>query len=201
MLVYSFSMTYVAFLSLLLVVMALDIILNNPQVPISKLTLWTYGAPQVADDLFFQSTMAAAPRLRKFLHRRYHRFITLSDKCEQDFVTEVTKNALPSHQMNLRGKAARKLGGVRGHVTHFDVAKPHYVLTPEQWKEVVVSGGKSPTRSAVAAHSTINYMRGISRESANHPLETSLPPPMSQWLQNDIDATKDDMQGYSLNEL
>ena len=179
--------------------MALDIILNNPQVPISKLTLWTFGAPQVADDLFFQSAMVAAPRLRSFLHKRYHRFITLSDTCEQDFVAEVTKNALPSHQMNLRGKAARKLGGVRGHVTHFDVAKPHYVLTPEQWMEAV--SDKSSTRSKIAAHSIINYLRGLSRESKHHPLETSLPSPMSQWLQYDNTATNDESEKKSLNEL
>ncbi|GKY96676.1 hypothetical protein MPSEU_000627200 [Mayamaea pseudoterrestris] len=165
-------------------IMALDILLNFPQVPVSKLTLWTFGAPQVADHLFLQSAMAQAPRLRSMLQKRYHRFVTLSDQCQGDFVAEVTKNALPSHQRNLRGRAARKLGGVRGHVVHFDVNKPHYLLTPEQWMEVAVTAAeKSTTRSTLAAHSMVNYFRGISRESRHHPLTTNLPPEMALWLQ------------------
>jgi hypothetical protein len=33
----------------------------------------------------------------------------------------------------------------------------------------------SSTRSTLAAHSTLNYLRGISRESKDHPLSTDLP--------------------------
>jgi hypothetical protein len=172
--------------------MALDIIINFPEVPVSRLHLWTFGAPQVADDVFIRSAIDAAPRLRDFVQEngngRFHRFVTLSDDCEADFVSEVAKGFLPTHKGNLRGRAARRLGGVHGHVVHF--ADPHYLLTPDQYSSNIgnsteAAGAlpfKTTTRSAVAAHSTINYLRGISRESTDHPLSTDLPPKIVDWL-------------------
>jgi hypothetical protein len=173
---------------------ALDIIINFPEVPVSRLHLWTFGAPQVSDDVFIRSAIDAAPRLRDFVQEngsgRFNRFVTLSDDCEADFVSEVTKGLLPSRKGNLRGRAARRLGGVHGHVVHF--ADPHYVLTPEQYGSNIANGnatkaeGASPfkttTRSVYAAHSTINYLRGISRESKYHPLSTDLPSKIVDWL-------------------
>ena len=170
--------------------LALDIVINFPDVPISSFHLWTYGAPQVADDLFLQSAIATAPRLLQFLQehgkRRFHRFVTLSDDCRVDFVSTVTERALPAHKRNLRGKAARALGGVRGSVVHF--AKPHYLLTPHQFmtnNEMDVNGtapNKTTTTSTLAAHSTINYLLGISRESRDHPLSTDLPSHLKAWF-------------------
>ena len=170
--------------------LALDIVINFPDVPISSFHLWTFGAPQVADDLFLQSAIAAAPRLLQFLHehgkRRFHRFVTLSDDCKVDFVSTVTKRALPAHRRNLRGKAARALGGVRGSVIH--LAKPHYLFTPYQYTangqdhaNGTVSN-KTTTRSALAAHATINYLQGISRESRDYPLSTDLPSNLKAWF-------------------
>lgn len=62
---------------------------------------------------------------------RFHRFVTMSDNCDVDVISEVTKQTLASHKRNLQEKAARRLGGVHGHVVHF--AEPHYLLTPEQY--------------------------------------------------------------------
>lgn len=160
--------------------MALDIMLNFPRAKVSQVHLWTFGAPQVTDDIFYQSAMKAAPKLRKFLRQRYYRFLSLSDVCETDFVAEVTQKALPAHQMNLRGTAARKLGGVHGSVIHFDATDPHYVLTPEQWSNTLRE--KSPTRNAITAHSMMNYLQGIARESRHFPIETDLPVDMIDWL-------------------
>ncbi|KAI2506641.1 hypothetical protein MHU86_7742 [Fragilaria crotonensis] len=170
--------------------LALDIVVNFPDVPVSSFHLWTYGAPQVADDLFLRSAIAAAPRLRQFLQehgkRRFHRFVTLSDDCKVDFVSTVTERALPAHKRNLRGKAARTLGGVRGSVVH--LAKAHYLFTPYQYN--ASNGGrtngavpnKTTTSSTFAAHSTINYLQGISRESRDHPLSTDLPLNLKEWF-------------------
>lgn len=170
--------------------LALDILINFPDVPVSLLQVWTFGAPQVADDLFLESATVAAPRLRQFVHNngngRFHRFVTLSDDCQVDFVSTVTERALPAHQQNIRGKAARKLGGVRGNVVH--LAKPHYLLTPEQFNSSNTDVDdnmlqhKTATRSTLAAHSMINYLQGISRESSDHPLSSDLPPESRSWI-------------------
>jgi Lipase (class 3) len=40
----------------------------------------------------------------------------------------------------------------------------------------------STTRSTLAAHSTANYLKGISRESKDHPLTTDLPEEVRDWL-------------------
>ena len=178
--------------------MALDILVNFPSIPVSKLHLWTFGAPQIADDIFLYSAMEAAPRLEEFLQSngRFNRYVTLSDDCKVDAVSELTKNTLATHNPNLHGHAARKLGGVHGHVVHF--AEPHYLLTPDQYngwtttsttttttKEQPSEGkssSKSTTRSSFAAHFTINYLLGISRESRDHPLLTDLPLRVKEWL-------------------
>lgn len=169
--------------------LALDIVINFPDVPVSKLHLWTFGAPQVADDVFLQSAIAAAPRLRQFVEKhgngRFHRFVTLSDDCKVDFVSVVTGIALPTHSRNLRGSAARRLGGVRGNVVHF--ASPHYLLTPDQYSANGTDTKGTPppkttTRSTLAAHSIINYLQGISRESSEHPLLTDLPLEWREWV-------------------
>jgi hypothetical protein len=170
--------------------LALDIVINFPDVPISSFHLWTYGAPQVADDLFLHSAITAAPRLRQFLQetgkRRFHRFVTLSDDCKVDFVSTVTERALPAHKRNLRGMAARTLGGVRGSVVH--LATPHYLFTPYQYNasnDGRTNGAvpnKTTTSSTLAAHSTLNYLQGISRESRDHPLSTDLPLRLKEWF-------------------
>jgi hypothetical protein len=167
----------------------LDIVINYPKVPVKRLHLWSFGAPQVADDVFLQSAMEAAPRLRSFVERngngRFHRFVTLSDDCQVDFVSTVAERALPFHtHQNLRGKATRKMGGVRGHVVHF--ADPYFLLTPDQFFSVNATArkleGKATTRSTIEAHSTVNYLLGISRESREHPLLTDLPLDLKEWI-------------------
>mmetsp|Transcript_13366 Transcript_13366/g.32167 ORF Transcript_13366/g.32167 Transcript_13366/m.32167 type:complete len:565 (+) Transcript_13366:229-1923(+) len=155
-----------------------DILINFPQVPVRKLHLWTFGAPQVADSLFLESAIRAAPRLKSFLlnrgHGRYHRFVTLSDTCKVDMISEVAKTTLAAHKTNLHGRSARKLGGVHGHVSHF--AEPHYLLTPIQLDATNnASTLKTGTHSTVAAHNMDNYLQGISRESRGHPLSVTMP--------------------------
>jgi hypothetical protein len=159
-----------------------DIIINHPEVPVGKLHLWTFGAPQVADSLFLESAIQIAPRLKRFLKKRgngrFHRFVTLSDDCKVDVVAEVAKNALAAHKRNFHGRSARRLGGVHGHVLHF--AEPHYLLTPDQFG--VVSDGIetiTATHSTLAAHSLSNYLQGLSRESRDHPLDTTMPMKLS----------------------
>ena len=128
--------------------------------------------------------MNAIPRLRSFFHSngRHHRFVTLSDDCQLDFVATVAGKALPSHSRKLRGHVARKLGGMRGGAAHF--ADPHYLFTPEQYhgdanlSKNSSARGKAETtntRTALDAHSMVNYIQGISRESSEHPLSTDLP--------------------------
>jgi hypothetical protein len=160
-----------------------DIIINHPEVPVGKLHLWTFGAPQVADSLFLESAIQIAPRLKRFLKQRgngrFHRFVTLSDDCKVDVVAEVAKNALAAHKGNFHGRSARRLGGVHGHVSHF--AEPHYLLTPDQFG--MVSDGNettTATHSTLAAHSLSNYLQGLSRESRNHPLDTTMPAKLSE---------------------
>jgi len=165
--------------------LALDIVINFPHVPVSKLYVWTFGAPQVTDDVFLRSAVEASPRLRSFVEkgsrRRFHRFVTLSDKCKVDFISTFSARALPSHKRNIRGHVARRLGGVRGNIVHF--ADPHY-LSPSDYRRVnttrASTNGASPTastttKSTVEAHLLKNYLRGISRESIDHPLCSDLP--------------------------
>ncbi len=162
--------------------MALDLILNIPTISVSKLHLWTFGAPQIVDSGFLESAVNNAPRLQSFITgRNAHRFVTVSDNCLPDVISEVAKKSLPSHKLvGFHGKVARKLGGVSGHIVHF-TAEPHYLLTPQQFHNAT-SGNNTKTYSTMAAHSTVNYLHGISRESKYHPLQTDLPQQLRQWL-------------------
>lgn len=173
--------------------LTLDIIINFPDVPISNLYLWTFGAPQVADDVFLRSAIAVVPRLGKFLRKKhnFHRFVTFSDKCHVDLVSVVTEKALSPKSANkkrktLRGSASRLLGGVRGNVTHF--AEPHYLFTPQQAgvNDDTTKASSSTTQSVLDAHSMVNYLGGISRESRHHPLSTDLWPEMKVWLGEEL---------------
>lgn len=192
--------------------MALDLVVNFPHVPVKKLHLWTFGAPQIADSIFLESVVQMAPRLRPFVtgrNGRYHRFVTVSDDCRPDVVSEVTKQSLPSHQRKgLHGKVARRLGGVHGSVVHV-IFEPHYLLTPQQVNKTsssaptemmmkndleheeyptdavpitTMTSRTTKTHSTVAAHATINYLQGISRESRHHPLQTDLPDAIRKWV-------------------
>lgn len=174
--------------------LVLDIIINFPHVPVSKLHLWTFGAPQVADKRFFLSAIQVVPRLRSFVqqkHGRFHRFVTMSDKCEADLVSTLVEKALPFHRRNLRGRAARRLGGARHAAVHF--ADPHFLLTPHQFDNGANSSIETTetrlinttTRSAIAAHSIVNYVDAISRESKDHPLSTDLPFEIRAWLREE----------------
>lgn len=163
--------------------LALDLVLNFPTISVRRLHLWTFGAPQIVDSVFLTSALTIAPRLGDFISgRNAHRFVTVSDHCRPDVVSEVTKNSLPSHKpKGLHGKVARTLGGVHGPIVHF-TAEPHYLLTPRQYHNDTIAHNHSKTTSTVAAHSTVNYLQGISRESRHHPLQTDLPEVLQLWL-------------------
>lgn len=178
--------------------LTLDIIINFPKVPIRNLHLWTFGAPQVADDVFLRSAIAIVPRLGKFLRKKdnFHRFVTFSDNCHVDLVSVVTEKALSpkpalQNRKTLRGSASRRLGGVRGTVTHF--AEPHYLLTPHQVgeKNNKTATESSTTQSALHAHNMVNYLRGISRESQDYPLSTDLWPEIKVWLGEEMNDSPD----------
>jgi hypothetical protein len=169
---------------------ALDIIINFPEIPVSRLHLWTFGAPQISDDIFLASALQAAPRLKKFIrvngNGRFHRYITMSDKCKPDVVSVATGQALNTRKKNFHGRAAHRLGGVHGDVVH--LADPKFLLTPDQYSNSNGTVGPdvrkrgTTTHSAVAAHALLNYLHGISRESKDHPLRTDLPSPMVEWI-------------------
>lgn len=165
--------------------MALDIILNFPSVPIHKLHLWTFGAPEVADDLFLHSAMKASPRLKAYIlnnrGRRYHRYVTLFDKCKVDVVSTIASKALPSHKRGLHGRIVRRLGGVRGRVVH--IAEPHF-LPPLRISNSTNSEEDVPTKtgSTIGAHHITSYLQGISRESPSHPLKSNLPANVAEFV-------------------
>lgn len=100
--------------------LALDVIINLKTVPIQKLHLWTFGAPEVADSMFYETERKASPRLDAFLRdrRRYHRFVTRADNCATDFVTTIASKGL-------NRRSARRLGGVKGDVAH--AVEPAYI--------------------------------------------------------------------------
>jgi len=168
--------------------LTLDVIINFPKVSVKKLHLWTFGAPQLFDDVFLQSAIDASPRFARYIsaagNGRFHRFVTLSDSCKVDAVSEVAKRTLASHKTSFQGKAARKFGGVHGHVIHF--AEPHYLLTPMQYDSTKTISNdtkvSTTTKSTFSAHAIGNYLRGISRESRDHPLRPDLPPNMVEWM-------------------
>ena len=182
--------------------MALDIVINHPDVSVRKLHLWTFGAPQVADEIFLKSALRVSPRLLYFVnsshrqHGRYHRYVTVSDRCQIDLVATITASALPVHRPKTwLGSLARRMGGLRGAIVH--LAEPHVLLTPEQaaamdsvdinasttmQSSMNTSTTATTTRSSISAHATFNYLRGISRESRQHPLSTDLPFDLRQWM-------------------
>lgn len=166
--------------------LALDIIINLPDVPISKLHVWTFGAPEVADEVFIRSAIEASPRLGAFLREksgRFHRFVTLTDDCKADFVANVASRALPSHhKRTLGGRVARRLGGVKGNISH--VATPHYLLPPRRLDESsrnATDKDAALIRSTISAHQTTNYLQGLSREWKYH-LRSDLPREISEWI-------------------
>jgi len=135
---------------------ALDIIMNEPDVPIKKLHLYTFGSPEVADSLFFQSAGQHSRRLRYFLSdsSRFHRYVTQSTKtCATDMVASITSTSL-----NRRG--FKRIGGVRGTVLH--TIEPS--LIPYN-----ISGGE--------LHELRTYLRGISSK-----LNTNFPLKLRRWL-------------------
>jgi hypothetical protein len=57
--------------------LALDIVMHFPNVPVERLELWTFGGAQVADDRFLESALDAAPRLQNFLEQDHRWLRTL----------------------------------------------------------------------------------------------------------------------------
>jgi Lipase (class 3) len=175
----------------LAIILVLDIILNFPIVPIDHLHLWTFGAPQVVDDAFLASAMQACPRLESYIRSangheknrrrdssdngngRLHRFVTLTNDCEMDFVSTIASQALspdahtsvaekeaihrqdPQQQRqqkdnhskkDLRAILARRLGGVHGSLVH--VAEPYYLLPPSRRQQRQLSTTNPTTATA-----------------------------------------------------
>ncbi|KAG7373491.1 lipase class 3 [Nitzschia inconspicua] len=206
-------------------ILALDVLMHFPKVPVDKLQLWTFGGAQVTDNKFLESALSLVPRLKNFLEQepqrqwdraiypiykarsQFHRFVTVSDDCQVDFISTVAQNVLsPDNEKNIHGKTARKIGGIvkGGSVVH--LTEPHYLLTPDQYdsldgrQEIETGAAKdldpgatatpsltsdrrpSSTRSSISAHATSNYLQGISRESKDHPLSTDFPSSVRTFL-------------------
>ena len=144
---------------------ALDVALNydRASAPMENLHLWTFGAPEVADSIFFESVGHRSRRLRDFLAdtRRHHRYVTQSIKnCGTDVVASITSSALN------RGRTVRRLGGVRGDVVH--VNEPSFLLC---------------NATGVELHELRTYLSGISSSgSSSHELRTDFPPQIKSWL-------------------
>lgn len=149
---------------------ALDIAMNHISTPIQHFHLWTYGAPEVADSLFFESAGAYSFRMRDFFSdaSRYHRYVTQSEmNCE---VTDVIAS-IASKSLNRR--AVRRLGGVRGNVIH--TIEPLYLP---------VNGASN----GMELHELRNYLSGISTTISSSEyhhdgaLSTDFPIQMKSWL-------------------
>lgn len=50
-------------------ILALDMVMNFPQVPVDQLQLWTFGGAQIADSRFLESALSLVPRLQSFLEQ------------------------------------------------------------------------------------------------------------------------------------
>jgi len=142
---------------------ALDIVMNQAHdTPLDRLHLWTFGAPEVADSLFFQSAGTRSPRLRDFFSdgRRYHRYVTQSENnCDTDLVASITSKSLNRRTM-------RRLGGVRGNVVH--TIDPSFLLCN-------ATGGE--------LHKLGSYLGGISSSiSSKRTLNTDFPSHMKSLL-------------------
>ena len=110
--------------------LVLDVLANENIVELDKhvnnLYLWTFGAPQIADLLFWESLLVHSPKLRRFLlgnvknnngstFRQYiHRYVTLGDDGKVDAISEVAKNTLAAHkessdqlELTVQGKSNR----------------------------------------------------------------------------------------------
>jgi len=140
---------------------ALDIVMNHVDTPIDRLHLWTFGAPEVADSLFFESAGTRSPRLRAFFSddARFHRYVTQSEKnCATDTVASITSKSL-------NRRVVRRLGGVRGNVIH--TIDPSFLLCN-------VSGAE--------LHELGTYLSGLSLLSPKHTLSTDFSSQMKSWL-------------------
>jgi hypothetical protein len=150
---------------------AIDVTMNYDRgtAPIQRLHLWTFGAPEVADSLFFESAGSTSRRLRDFLGdtRRHHRYVTRSTKnCDTDVIASIASNALN------RGRAVRRLGGVRGDVVHIN--EPTYL---------------PGNATGVELHELKTYLRGISSSSpSSRGLRTDFPSHVRSWLGEDTYA-------------
>jgi len=133
--------------------------MNHADTPINKLHLHTFGAPEIADSLFYESLGTLSPRLRHFLSdpNRFHRYVTQSGKTT-DMVASITSNSL-----NRRG--VKRLGGVRGNVIH--TIEPSLL-------SVNITGGES-------LHELTSYLRGISLMT-DYKLYTNFPSELRSWL-------------------
>ena len=137
---------------------ALDIVMNHAGIPIKRLHLWTYGAPEVADSLFFESAGAQSPQLRDFFsdENRFHRYVTQSTKtCATDSVASLTSKSLNK-------RALRRIGGVRGNVIH--TIEPSFLMCN-------ATGGE--------LHELRSYLAGISMFET---LTSDFPPHLKKWL-------------------
>lgn len=134
----------------------LDVLVNF-DVPVKKLHLWTFGAPQVADDQLLNT-------IERLDRASIARFVTLSEaSCRADMVSNVTSWLLPSHRKNLRGHAARRLGGVRGNVAH--ITRPYHLLCEDSH-----------------LHATASYVTSIAQKSTCE-LSTDLEQPeLLSWI-------------------
>ena len=149
---------------------ALDIAMNHKSTPIHHLHLWTFGAPEVADSLFFESAGAYSFRMRDFFSDagRYHRYVTQSEtNCE---ITDVVAS-IASKSLNRR--AVRRLGGVRGNVIH--TIEPLYLPVND-------------TNNGMELHELKSYLSGISStisssaRSEEVALSTDFSLQMKSWL-------------------
>ncbi|KAL7547753.1 hypothetical protein ACHAWF_011028, partial [Thalassiosira exigua] len=141
---------------------ALDVVLNRPDVPVDNLRLWTFGAPEIADSLFFESAGARSRRAREFFgdDARVRRYVTHSHRnCGTDPVASVTS-------WSLNRPAMRWIGGVRGDVVH--AIEPTFVGSN-------VTGGE--------LHEIKSYLGAISSSVApDARLNTDFPPRLRRWL-------------------
>lgn len=87
--------------------LALDVVMNSERIPVRKLHLWTFGAPQIADQVFFDNHENNT-RAQRFCTTNSNRYVTYSDRCKPDMVSSIVPGGShgmlrPRYLLTIRG--------------------------------------------------------------------------------------------------
>lgn len=101
--------------------LATDIIVNEHHLPVHKLHLWTFGAPEIANRLFWDH-FANNTRVETFFAKNSHRYVTFSDRCLTDLISSIVPGGSHGPSKPIYLQTSR---GTSVLAAHF---MPHYLL-------------------------------------------------------------------------